>query len=94
MPDGLSCEQFKRYRALIIGDNDDSGTNLNVQGAVDERVCLGPRNQRQHQPGRLRPFTKWPKKSFHVWSVGVDASGNWTTSDNVVGWAQFLVSAR
>jgi hypothetical protein len=38
-------------------------------------------------------FTKWPKKSFHVWAVGVDLSGHWTTSDHVKGWAQFLVSS-
>jgi hypothetical protein len=40
-----------------------------------------------------KAFTKWPK-SFHVWAVGVDSSGNWTTSDSVKGWAQFLVSSR
>jgi hypothetical protein len=38
-----------------------------------------------------RAFTKWPKKTFHVWAVGVDPAGDWTTSDNVTGWADFLV---
>lgn len=187
--DAMTTKQFKRYRAIIIGDNHDSGNKSDVKPAVANlhtwgaaitgNVILAGSDPEYHasgnspnptqpqtyirkaiafaarQPGHTgfyfantayysntpvhvrvldalkpngfywqaenddtihidpntkprvrglsdstmsgwsetahRAFTKWPKKTFHVWAVGVNSAGNWKTSDHVRGWVHFLV---
>jgi hypothetical protein len=189
--DAMTTKQFKRYRALIIGDNTDSNDNADIQAAINNHnvwgraitgnVILagsdpGYHGQLQNVPGAQRyiakaiafaghisgrtglyfagvyyhtgtpqrltvldglkrngfywqtglnddnihidpdttpkvhgltdstmsgwsstahaAFTKWPHKTFHVWAVGVNPLGNWTTSDHVKGWVHFLVRGK
>jgi hypothetical protein len=186
--DAMTTKQFKRYRAIIIGDNHDSGNKFDVKpavanlrtwgAAINGNVILAGSDPEYHASGSsnalgaqtyirkgiafaaripghtgfyfagtyyggntprrvrvldaLKPngfywqnensdtihidpntkpkvrglsdstmsgwgetahraFTKWPKKTFHVWAVGVNSAGNWKTSDHVRGWVHFLV---
>jgi hypothetical protein len=87
--DGLKYNGF-----YWIGDGAEGQDNIHIDPAVTpaphglSNTILSGWSETAH-----RAFTKWPS-SFHVWAVGVDSSGNWTTSDNVKGWASFLVSTR
>ncbi len=38
-------------------------------------------------------FTAWPS-TFHVWAIGVNPGGTYTTSDGQKGYPHFLVSER
>jgi hypothetical protein len=73
---------------------EDGGNTIHIDPAVTPKVPgLTDTIMSNWSTTSHAAFTKWPK-SFHVWAVAVDSSGNWTTSDSVKGWATWLVSSR
>jgi hypothetical protein len=72
----------------------EGGDTIHIDPATRPRVKgLSDGDMSNWMTTSHEAFISWPS-TFHVWAVAEDPFGNWTTSDNHIGWANWLVSTR